>query len=124
MGWKTCYSTLWIVMILRHSRSALQHMPPLSLCPASSDRPQVLSAHVLKEVDRFLNDISRYEIHFQYWSDIVKCYKIINFDLELSMILFEVHEYTNKINVWIFSLLIHVSAVELILPGQLSNRGC
>ncbi|XP_050394804.1 zinc finger ZZ-type and EF-hand domain-containing protein 1 [Patella vulgata] len=44
--------------IINHTRTALEHMPPLSLCPASSDRPQFLSRHVLRELDSFILEMS------------------------------------------------------------------
>ncbi|CAH1794732.1 unnamed protein product [Owenia fusiformis] len=44
--------------ILQHTRTALSHMGPLSLCPTSSEKPSFLSTHVLKEMENFLTDIS------------------------------------------------------------------
>lgn len=39
-------------------RKALGHIPPLSLCPVSSDRPKFLTKHVLQEVEKFVTDIA------------------------------------------------------------------
>ncbi|XP_041364980.1 zinc finger ZZ-type and EF-hand domain-containing protein 1-like [Gigantopelta aegis] len=44
--------------VLTHTRKALEHMPPLSLCPASKDRPQFLSKHVLQEMENFILELS------------------------------------------------------------------
>lgn len=40
-------------------RKALQHMPPLSLSPGSTDFSTFLSPNVLEEVDSFLIRITR-----------------------------------------------------------------
>ncbi|KAL2094997.1 hypothetical protein ACEWY4_009716 [Coilia grayii] len=40
--------------VLQNTQKALQHMPPLSLTPASTDFPKFFSANVLEEVDGFL----------------------------------------------------------------------
>lgn len=47
--------------ILDHTRKALGHIPPLSLCPASGERPQFLSKFVLQEVEKFVTDIALHE---------------------------------------------------------------
>ena len=39
-------------------RRALDNIPPLSLCPASSERPKFLSKYVLQEVEKFVTDIA------------------------------------------------------------------
>ncbi|KAK3090627.1 hypothetical protein FSP39_013259 [Pinctada imbricata] len=44
--------------ILEHTKNALGHIPPLSLSPASGDRPQFLSKFVLNEVEKFITDIA------------------------------------------------------------------
>ncbi|XP_063059602.1 zinc finger ZZ-type and EF-hand domain-containing protein 1 [Engraulis encrasicolus] len=40
--------------VLQNTQKALQHMPPLSLTPASTEFPKFFSANVLEEVDGFL----------------------------------------------------------------------
>ncbi|XP_035382867.1 zinc finger ZZ-type and EF-hand domain-containing protein 1 isoform X1 [Electrophorus electricus] len=40
--------------VLHSTQKALQHMPPLSLTPSSTDFPKFFSANVLEEVDAFL----------------------------------------------------------------------
>ncbi|XP_061181596.1 zinc finger ZZ-type and EF-hand domain-containing protein 1-like [Saccostrea echinata] len=47
--------------ILDHTKKALGHIPPLSLCPVSGDRPKFLTKHVLQEVEKFVTDIALYE---------------------------------------------------------------
>ncbi|XP_077980047.1 zinc finger ZZ-type and EF-hand domain-containing protein 1-like [Glandiceps talaboti] len=44
--------------IIEHTRSALSHMPPLSLSSASSERPSFLTPPVLDEIERFLYTVS------------------------------------------------------------------
>ncbi|XP_078317573.1 zinc finger ZZ-type and EF-hand domain-containing protein 1-like isoform X2 [Crassostrea virginica] len=46
--------------ILDHTKKALGHIPPLSLCPVSCDRPKFLTKHVLQEVEKFVTDIALY----------------------------------------------------------------
>ena len=46
-------------MIRQHTREALEHMGPLSLSPASSDKPQFMTSHVLQQMDSFLHEIAR-----------------------------------------------------------------
>lgn len=48
------------LFFLLSSRKALQHMPPLSLSPGSTDISSFLSSNVLEEVDNFLLGITRY----------------------------------------------------------------
>ncbi|VDI77109.1 Hypothetical predicted protein, partial [Mytilus galloprovincialis] len=45
-------------MVLEHTRRALDNIPPLSLCPASTERPKFLSKYVLQEVEKFVTDIA------------------------------------------------------------------
>lgn len=40
--------------VIQNTKKALQHMPPLSLTPASTEFPNFLSPNVLEEVDSFL----------------------------------------------------------------------
>ncbi|XP_070581030.1 zinc finger ZZ-type and EF-hand domain-containing protein 1-like isoform X2 [Ptychodera flava] len=44
--------------IILHTKSALSHMPPLSLSSASSERPSFLTPPVLDEIERFLYTVS------------------------------------------------------------------
>ncbi|XP_052765956.1 zinc finger ZZ-type and EF-hand domain-containing protein 1-like isoform X1 [Mya arenaria] len=44
--------------ILEHSRVALEHIPPLSLSPASTEKPQFLSKLVLQEVEKFITNVA------------------------------------------------------------------
>ncbi|XP_058020399.1 zinc finger ZZ-type and EF-hand domain-containing protein 1 [Ahaetulla prasina] len=46
--------------ILQNTQKALQHMPPLSLSPGSTDISSFLSSNVLEEVDNFLLGITSY----------------------------------------------------------------
>ena len=52
------------VWVCRHGswpfvcRETLTHMPPLSLSPSSSERPALLSPHILRQMDQFLQDIA------------------------------------------------------------------
>ncbi|XP_007425988.1 zinc finger ZZ-type and EF-hand domain-containing protein 1 [Python bivittatus] len=46
--------------ILQNTQKALQHMPPLSLSPGSTDFSSFLSSNVLEEVDSFLLGITSY----------------------------------------------------------------
>ena len=36
----------------------MENIPPLSLCPASGDKPRFLSKLVLTEVEKFLTDMA------------------------------------------------------------------
>lgn len=54
-------SVLWIIRVCY--RKALGHIPPLSLCPVSCDRPKFLTKHVLQEVEKFVTDIALW-VHF------------------------------------------------------------
>ncbi|XP_043848131.1 zinc finger ZZ-type and EF-hand domain-containing protein 1 isoform X2 [Dromiciops gliroides] len=47
-------SPVFVQTILQNTQKALQHMPPLSLAPASTDGASFLSPSVLGEVDSFL----------------------------------------------------------------------
>ncbi|KAL3875978.1 hypothetical protein ACJMK2_033871 [Sinanodonta woodiana] len=44
--------------ILAHSKKALEHIPPVSLSPASSEKPQFLSNYVLQEIEIFIRDMA------------------------------------------------------------------
>lgn len=46
------------LLIYLYYRKALGLIPPLSLCPVSSDRPKFLTKHVLQEVEKFVTDIA------------------------------------------------------------------
>ena len=48
-------------MIRQHTRDALKHMGPLSLSPASNEKPQFMTSHVLQQMDSFLHDIAKVE---------------------------------------------------------------
>ena len=48
-------------MIRQHTRDALTHMGPLSLSPASNEKPQFMTSHVLQQMDSFLRDIAKDE---------------------------------------------------------------
>ena len=48
-------------MIRQHTRDALKHMGPLSLSPASNEKPQFMTSHVLQQMDSFLQDIAKDE---------------------------------------------------------------
>ena len=39
-------------------RKALDNIPPLSLCPASSERPKFLSKYVLQQMEKLFTDIA------------------------------------------------------------------
>lgn len=56
-----CLRQLLMAFFLFPSRKALQHMPPLSLSPGSTDISSFLSSNVLEEVDNFLLGITRYD---------------------------------------------------------------
>ncbi|CAE1249578.1 Zinc finger ZZ-type and EF-hand domain-containing protein 1 [Acanthosepion pharaonis] len=43
--------------VLMKTRNALENMQPLCLSQVSNERPQFLSRHVLKEIDKFLSDV-------------------------------------------------------------------
>ncbi|KAL5009613.1 hypothetical protein ScPMuIL_011918 [Solemya velum] len=44
--------------ILDYTKQALKHIGPLSLCPASVDRPHFLTKHVLQELEKFLSQMA------------------------------------------------------------------
>lgn len=50
----------FVQTVLRNTQKALQHMPPLSLSPGSTDGSTFLSPNVLEEVDSFLIRITRW----------------------------------------------------------------
>ncbi|XP_071105472.1 zinc finger ZZ-type and EF-hand domain-containing protein 1-like isoform X1 [Haliotis cracherodii] len=46
------------LLVLQHTKKALEHMPPLSLSLASTDRPQFLSKHVMQEMETFITELA------------------------------------------------------------------
>ncbi|XP_060607279.1 zinc finger ZZ-type and EF-hand domain-containing protein 1-like [Ruditapes philippinarum] len=44
--------------IIEHSKNALEHIPPMTLSPACSDKPPFLTKLVLQEVEKFITDVA------------------------------------------------------------------